>query len=310
MSEITFEYPWVFALGLIFLICSFFCKPRLEAIIFPHLDIFVQSQGYTSTLMRALKWIAVLSALTALASPVVTNKIETENKEGYSIVLALDASGSMRYGFEDSYLASNSRENKFAISVKIVREFIQKRKNDALGLVVFGNFAYVASPLTYDKSILPQILDKLYATIAGPNYTVINDALFQSAKLFEKSKAKSKIVILLTDGQSRGDNIPFDVSMRMIKKMGIKVYTIGIGNAGDFNADFLKLIAERSGGQFFSANNKNALREVYSKIDKLEKSKIEARKYVKKSYLYEFPLFAAFMALLFYTYLLNKRGVA
>lgn len=310
MSEVTFEYPWVYGFLLVFLICSRYCKPRYEAIIFPHLALFMQSEGKVSTLMRALKWLAILLALTALASPVVTDRLETEKREGHAIVLALDASGSMRYGFDDSYLAASSRENKFDISMKIVREFIAKRKNDQIGLVVFGNFAYVASPLTYDKKVLSQIIDKLYATIAGPNYTVISDALFQSAKLFEHSKAKSKVIILLTDGQSRGDNIPFDVAMRLVQKMGIKVYTVGIGNKGDFNAEFLKLIAQRSGGQFFSANNPNALREVYARIDRLEKSEIEAKKYLKKRYLYEFPLFAAFMALLFYTYLLNRRGVA
>jgi len=310
MSEITFEYPWVFGLLAIFLLCSRFCKPRFEAIIFPHLDIFVESQGKRPLLLEVFKWLAVIFVLTALASPVVTNRIETEKKEGYSIVLAIDASGSMRYGFEDSYLASTSQDNKFAVTMKIVREFIQKRANDQLGLVVFGNFAYVASPLTHDKKALIQILNKLYATIAGPNYTVISDALFQSARLFEKSKAKSKIVILLTDGQSRGDNIPFDVAMRMVQKAGVKVYTVGIGNKGDFNEAFLKLIAERSGGQFFSAGDKNALRRVYAKIDRLEKSKIEAKKYVKKRYLFEFPLFVAFMSLLLYTWLLNKRGVA
>ncbi len=310
MSEITFEYPWVYGMLGVFILCSFYCKPRYEAIIFPHLDIFVQSEGRLSHYMRALKWLAIILALTALASPVVTDKFDIEKREGYSIVLALDASGSMRYGFEDTYLSSLSRKNKFEVSKQIVREFVRKRKNDEIGLVVFGNFAYVASPLTYDKHILEQIIGKLYATIAGPNYTVISDALFQSARLFEHSKAKSKIVILLTDGQSRGDNIPFDVAMRAIQKYGIKVYTIGIGKKGDFNEAFLRLIAKKSGGQFFSANSPKALQKIYAKIDKLEKSPIEAKKYIKKRYLYEFPLFMAFLALLFYTYLLNRRGVA
>ncbi len=310
MSEMQFEHPWVFGFLAVFLLCAYFCPPRFEAIIFPHLRTFVKSEGKSGWLLRAMKWLAIIFALVALASPVTENRLEVEKKEGHAIVLAIDASGSMRYGFEDSYLASTSRDNKFDISMKIVREFIQKRKNDAIGLVVFGNFAYVASPLTYDKKVLVQILDKLYATIAGPNYTVINDALYQSAKLFENSRAKSKVIILLTDGQSRGDNIPFDVSMRMVEKVGARVYTVGIGNEGDYNAGFLKLIAEKSGGQFFSAGDKNALRAVYEKIDRLEKSPIEAKHYIKKRYLYEFPLFAAFMALLFYTYLLNRRGVA
>ncbi len=310
MSEITFEYPFVFLLALVFLICARFCKPRMEAIIYPHLDIFIKNRGKESYILSSLKWISIIFALTALASPVTLDKLIREKRDGYSIVLAIDASGSMRYGFEDSYLASNSRENKFDVSMKIVREFIQKRQNDALGVVVFGNFAYIASPLTYDNALLTQILDRLYATIAGANYTVINDALFQSAKLFEKSKAKSKIVILLTDGQSRGDNIPFEVSMKLIEKMGIKVYTVGIGNKNDFNAQFLRHIAQKSGGQFFSANDPDTLKKVYTKIDQLEKSKIEAKRYIHKNYLYELPLFAAFMTLLFYTYLLNKRGVA
>ncbi len=310
MSEITFEYPLVFLSVFLFLVCAFFCKPRMEAIIYPHLDIFIRNRGKDSYLLSVLKWMSALLAITALASPVTKNKIQTENKEGYSIVLAIDASGSMRYGFEDRYLASNSRENKFDISMKIVKEFIRKRKNDALGVVVFGNFAYIASPLTYDNALLRRILEKLYATIAGANYTVINDALFQSAKLFEKSKAKSKVIILLTDGQSRGDNIPFEVSMRLIEKMGIKVYTVGIGNKNDFNAQFLRHIAQKSGGQFFSANDPDTLKKVYTKIDRLEKSKIEAKKFIKKDYYYELPLFGAFMALLFYTYLLNKRGTA
>lgn len=173
---------------------------------------------------------------------------------------------------------------------------------------MFGNFAYIASPLTYDKTLLIKILDKLYATIAGSNYTVINDALFQSAKLFEKSKAKSKILILLTDGQSRGDNIPFSVSMKIIEKTGIKVYTIGIGNKNDFNAMLLKRIAKKSGGKFFSANDKDTLKKIYAKIDKEEKSQIKTKRYIKKSYLFELPLFMSFMSLLFYSYILNKKG--
>ncbi len=308
MSDIFFEYPFIFAFIVPFIFCSRFCKPRFEALIYPHLDIFMQNRANKAYLLSALKWLSVLLALTALASPVRTNTFVREKTEGYSIVLALDASGSMRFGFKDSYLNSNKRASKFDASIKIVREFIQKRRNDALGLVVFGNFAYIASPLTYDKTLLIKILDKLYATIAGSNYTVINDALFQSAKLFEKSKAKSKILILLTDGQSRGDNIPFSVSMKIIEKTGIKVYTIGIGNKNDFNAMLLKRIAKKSGGKFFSANDKDTLKKIYAKIDKEEKSQIKTKRYIKKSYLFELPLFMSFMSLLFYSYILNKKG--
>jgi Ca-activated chloride channel family protein len=201
-------------------------------------------------------------------------------------------------------------QSKFDASIEMAQSFIDKRPNDQIGLVVFGNFAYVAAPLTYDKNILGQIMGGLSAGVAGSNYTVINDALFQSAKLFKKSKAKTKIVILLTDGESRGDNVPFDVAIRLTQKYGVKVYTIGIGNSGEFNEDHLKLISYKTDGQFFAASNKNALQEIYEKIDRLEKSKNESEKYIKKSYFFEYPLFLAFLALLFYTYLMNKRGVA
>ncbi len=310
MSDIHFEYPWVFALLILFVLCEYFCKARSEAIIFPHLNIFVENKSTSFWKLRLLKYVSILFALTALASPIQTNKLQLQDKKGYAIVLAIDASGSMKYGFSDSYLPSFSSKSKFLLSKNIITEFVKKRPNDQIGLVVFGNFAYVASPLTYDKKSIQEIIKTLYATIAGSNYTVINDALFQGAKLFEKSKAKSKVLILLTDGQSRGDNIPFDVGMRMIKDMGVKVYTIGIGNKGDFNEAYLKLIAQESGGKAFSANGPKALQNVYLQIDKLEKSKIANNSYIKKKYLYELPLFIAFMALLFYTYLLNKRATA
>jgi len=310
MTNMHFEYPMVFLLLVLFLLCGYFCKPKAEAILFPHLEIFKERLSSRSKLIVALKWLTILLGLVALASPVIEDKLEVENKEGYSIALVLDASGSMKFGFGDAYFSSplGNGESKFMVSTSLAKEFVKKRKNDQIGLVVFGNFAYVAAPLTYDKEVLKEIMESLHEGVAGSNYTVINDALFQSAKLFSKSKTKTKIVILLTDGQTRGDNIPFDVALKLVKKYGVKVYTIGIGADRDFDAKHLKSIAEATGGLFFSARSKDDLKTVYQYIDELEKSKIESEKYIKKSYYYELPLFLAFISLLFYTFLLNKRG--
>lgn len=305
----VFEYPAVLLLIGLFIVCSIWCKPKIEAILFPHLDIFVQNQGRKSFWMKLLKWTTIIATLIALASPVIEDKLEIEKKEGYAVALVMDASGSMRYGFDSRYLGQGV-ESKFDVSMQMAESFVQKRPNDQIGLVVFGNFAYVAAPLTYDNDVLVEIMSTLESGIAGANYTVINDALFQASKLFKDSKAKTKIAILLTDGESRGDNVPFDVAMRLAQEYGVKVYTIGIGSQGEFNADHLKLIAQRSGGKFFAASDKGTLRKVYETIDQLEKSQIESEKYVKKTYLFEYPLFLAFIALLFYTYLLNKRGIA
>ena len=312
MGELIFEYPAIFLLIPLFLLCGYFCKARSEAILFPHLDIFMQSKASEAWLIKILKWVAIIFAVIALASPVIEDKVEVEDREGYSISLVLDASGSMKYGFGDRYfgMPTNVTESKFDISMSLAKSFVQKRKDDQVGLVVFGNFAYVAAPLTYDEKVLDEIMQGLYVGVAGAQYTVINDALFQSAKLFSNSKAKTKIAILLTDGQTRGDNIPFNVAMKLIKKYGVKVYTIGIGEDRDFDGKHLKSIATATGGQFFSANSKKDLEAVYGYIDELEKSKIESEKYVKKSYFFEYPLFLAFISLLFYTFLLNKRGTA
>ncbi len=307
MGELSFEFPYVFLLLAIFILCAILCKPKSEAILFPHLDIFLKNSAKRAVWIKVFKWIAITATIIALASPITSDKLEVQNKEGYAIALLLDASGSMRHGFGGVYSGIND-QSKFDVSIEMAQKFIEKRLDDQIGLVVFGNFAYVAAPLTYDKKILWQMMGGLSAGIAGSNYTVINDALFQSAKLFKESKAKTKIAILLTDGQSRGDNVPFDVSMSLIKQYGVKVYTIGIGRKNEFNEDHLKLISYKSDGQFFSATNKNALKEVYDKIDKLEKSKIESEKYIKKTYYYQYPLFLAFISLMFYTYLLNKRS--
>ncbi len=309
MGNITFEYPVVFLLLILFILCAYFCKAKAEAILFPHLELFKDIEATAAWQLKLLKWITIMMTLIALASPVIKDKLEIENKEGYAIALALDASGSMKFGFHQSYLGRiGGEESKFDISMRLAKAFVKKRQNDQIGLIVFGNFAYVAAPLTYDKNILKEIMTGLYPGIAGSNYTVINDALFQSAKLFSKSNAKTKVVILLTDGQTRGDNVPFNVAVKLIKKYGVKVYTVGIGNAKDFDVEHLKSIATQTGGQFFAASSQKDLQAVYARIDMMEKSKIEGQKYIKKHYLYEYPLFLAFLALLFYTFLLNRRG--
>jgi Ca-activated chloride channel family protein len=313
MGEFTFEYPWVALIGILFLFCSRYCQARREAILFPHLDIFRVDSSSGTKRLKILKWLSIIFALVALASPVVEDKLEVEKKEGYSIALVLDASGSMKFGFGARYFGMPSignQDSKFTVSMDLAKSFVKKRKDDQIALIVFGNFAYVAAPLTYDEVVLEEIMQGLYPGIAGSNYTVINDALFQSAKLFSNSKAKTKVAILLTDGQSRGDNVPFDVAMKLVKKYGVKVYTIGIGKREDFDGKHLKAIANATGGLFFSAASKEDLQAVYEKIDAMEKSSIESERYIKKSYFFEYPLFLAFAFLLFYTFLLNREGTA
>ena len=301
MGNIIFEHPWAILLIIPFIVCAYFCKARFEAIIFPHTALLQKSSQKSSLLLPILKWISIVFLIIALASPIIENKIEIQKNRGYAIGLLLDISRSMN---APGYV------NKFAIVKKIVRNFIKKRVHDQIGIVVFADFAYVASPLTYDKSMLLKILDNLHVGMAGNRYTAIYDALFFGGKLFKNSNAKSKIIILLTDGENNTQTVPLDVSLRLLKKYGIKVYTIGIGGNGDFNRAELVKIARATGGKFFAANSKERLKDIYAEIDKLEKSEIKSDKFIQKSYLYPYPLFIALISLLLYLYLINKRGAA
>ncbi|NPA82647.1 MAG: VWA domain-containing protein [Epsilonproteobacteria bacterium] len=306
-NHITFEHPYAFLIILIFLICAKFCKERSEAIFFPKASLLFEKGHKKDIILTSLKWGAIVLAVFALASPVRIDQYKIKRDKGYALAIVLDASASMRYPFSND---SNQPKSKFDIAKELSKEFIKKRAADQIGLIVFGNFAYTAAPLTYDHNILNKIINSLYSGIAGPNYTVINEALFQTAKLFSKSKAKTKVAIFLTDGKSRGDVIPFKVALNALKKHKVKVYTIGIGKDGDFDEVKLQTIAKETGGEFFSAADKESLKKIYDKIDSMEKSEIKSGKYVHKEYLFELPLFLALMFLLVYLYLINRRGVA
>jgi Ca-activated chloride channel family protein len=225
-------------------------------------------------------------------------------KKGYDIVLAIDASGSMR---ESGFDPNDPTLSKFDVVKELVKDFIEKRKNDNVALVVFGSFTYVASPLTFNKKVVAKLLDYLDIGIAGQK-TAINDALFESIHMLKNSEAKSKVVVLLTDGIDTASRTPIDVVMKMAKKYGVKIYTIGIGDRRGIDENYLKWIAKNSGGRYFFAPNSKVLAQIYATINKLERSEIRAGEFVKKEELYQYPLFVAVLALLGFIYIYSKRG--
>jgi Ca-activated chloride channel family protein len=288
MSGIEFEYPWAFLLLGIFALCMIFCKARVASIFFPNSKLLKAATKGQNIWLNLLKIGAITFMVVALASPIKKDEIKIENDKGYEISLILDASGSMReYG-------------KFATVKNIVLDFIKKRKHDKIGLTIFADFAYVAVPLTYDKSSLVRLLSKIDVGVAGVQRTALYEALFLSTRVFKNSKAKQKVAILLTDGMDNVSQIPLDVAIDTAKKYGIKVYTIGVGGARDFNPQVLKEIASKTGGKFYQAQSKEQLKDIYEEIDKLEKSKIKANKYVKKSYYFQYALAMAGLFLLLY----------
>lgn len=295
LHDFSFEYPYVFLITLLFLICWRFCKAKKMALYFPNIALLKKATKKSRFLLNLLKFLTVFLVIIALASPIKQNEIVNKEDKGYEISLILDASGSMR------------QYNKFGIVKEIVSDFINKRKHDKIGLSIFADFAYVAIPLTYDKKSIKRLLNRLEVGIAGVQRTALYEALFLSSNLFKTSKSKEKIAILLTDGMDNTNTIPLDVAINTAKKYGIKVYTIGVGEAGDFNPQVLQKIAKATGGKYFSANSIERLKNIYKTIDKLEKSKIKSNKYIKKHYYFSYPLNLAMLTLLLYLYLRNKE---
>jgi len=303
---IYFEFPKIAFVIFFFIACETLCKMRLPSIYFPHAAQFMKNSVDSSKLLFFLKWIGIVMLILALMSPVKDEPYEIEPKKGHEIALILDASQSMETrGFDKQ----DPGASRFDIVKKIVRDFIQKRKSDNIGLVVFGSYSFIASPLTYDEHILSRIVSQLQVGMAG-RYTALYEALAQGVNLLKMSHSKSKVAILLTDGYStpQVDKIPLDVAIDLAKKEGVKVYPIGIGGDGEYNRAVLLKIAKETGGIAFGASSAAELKAVYEKIDELEKSEIKNESFTYLKYYYFYPLFIGLIALMLYVYLRNKRG--
>jgi len=281
----SLEYPFILIIPVIFIICSKYCKAKVEGIFFPNTEFFAKKTPFSWSLFFAVFFISI-----ALSSPVKLNIYKNQNKKGYDILAVLDTSGSMQL------------EHKLDNAKAILNDFVHKRKNDRVGLVVFGNIAYIASPLTFDKKNFSEILSRIYPGIAG-GQTAIYDALFLSTTLFKRSHAKNKIIILVTDGIDNASSTPKDLVIKTLKQNHIKVYAIGLGMSVDTKA--LENIAKSTNGKFFWINSANQLKKVYNTIDKLEKSNIKTKTVIQKHYFYEYPLIIGL--LFFIWFLINYR---
>ena len=256
-------------------------------------------------LLLSLKWLGIVLAIIALASPVVTKEYSNSKRDGRDIVLIIDSSESMiQEGFDNT----NKSKNKFDVVKEVASDFVSKRQNDRIGLITFADIAFVASPLTFEKKFLQQIISMQRLGNAGKR-TAINDALVHSYAMLENSKAKSKVVILLTDGIDNMSQISEDEVKSLVSKSKIKLYTIGIGSKRDFDGEYLSRLAKAGGGKAFTAKNAKRLSSIYSEINRLEVSKIDDKKIVQNTYLFVYPLFFSFLSLLFFIYFRTIRGL-
>ena len=305
MNQFSFEYPWLLGLIVVFAVCAYFCKVKAKSIYFPHLNSLMLGNKNRSLLLPALKWLGIILAIVALASPVLTKEYSNSKKHGRDIVLIVDTSDSMR---QQGFDMSNRAKNKFDVVKEVAASFVDKRENDRIGLITFADIAFVASPLTFETKFLRQIIGMQRLGIAGKR-TAINDALVQSYGMLEKSKAKSKIVILLTDGVDNMSEITVDEVSSLVSKSEAKLYTIGIGTERDFDGDYLRKLAKAGKGLAFAARNSQMLTKIYDEIDRLEVSKIDDKKVVQHTYLFTYPLVFSILLLLFFIYFRTMRSL-
>ncbi|CAA6813748.1 MAG: Uncharacterized protein containing a von Willebrand factor type A (vWA) domain [uncultured Sulfurovum sp.] len=305
MNQFSFEYPWLLGLIFIFIFCAFFCKIKAKSIYFPHLNSLMLGNKKRGLLLPFLKWLGIILAIVALASPVLTKEYSNSKKDGRDIVLIVDTSDSMR---QQGFDSTNPSKNKFDVVKEVAASFVNKRKNDRIGLITFADIAFVASPLTFETDFLQQIIAMQRLGIAGKR-TAINDALVQSYGMLEKSTAKSKIVILLTDGVDNMSQITVDEVQSLVSKSEVKLYTIGIGTERDFDGDYLRKLAKAGKGVAFAARNSQMLSKIYDEIDRLEVSTIDDKKVVQHTYLFTYPLLFSIFLLLFFIYFRTMRSL-
>jgi Ca-activated chloride channel family protein len=279
---------------------------KAKALYFPHLNALMLGKTRRGLLLPLLKWLGILLALVALASPVLTKEYANSKKHGRDIVLIIDASESM---IQDRFDQTNLEKNKFDVVKKVAASFVAKRHNDRIGLITFADIAFVASPLTFETEFLEKIISLQRLGTAGKR-TAINDALVQAYGMLERSKVKSKVVILLTDGVDTASQITVDEVTSLIEKSNVKLYTIGVGSERDFDGAYLRKIAKAGNGKAFSAKNAKMLADIYEEINRLEVSEIEEKKVVQHIYLFTYPLLFSIFLLLFFIYFKNMRSMA
>ena len=241
----------------------------------------------------------------ALAKPFVYDASTNHHKKGRDLILALDASGSMA---QSGYDAKNRMNNKFETNIVLATEFIKNRHDDNMGVVIFGTFAYSASPLTYDLESLSHLLAMTNVGIAGES-TAIGDAIMQAIRTLSFGEAKNKAIILLTDGYHNAGKSSPKLAVSKAKELGIKIYTIGIGKKSNYDVALLQTIAKESGAKSYSATSAEALESIYEEINQLEPSAIRSENYLNQHLLILLPLGIVSLLILLWTLWMRRESL-
>lgn len=268
-------------------------------------NVFPASQAIknkTNSFFFSLLLLIWILLIVALMQPENVDQFRQVKNKGYDLMLAVDISASMQ---ALDFSTSDKIISRLDVTKEVVGNFIKGRQGDRLGLILFGQNAYLHVPLTLDTVSVNRMLNDAVLGMAG-NATAIGDAIGMGVRTLRERPPSSRVLILLTDGEDNASSIPPLEAAKLAKQYGIRIYTIGIGKQGlvpfpnqfggygmgevAMDEELLKEIAKETGGQYFSATNRKMLASIYAKIDELEKSEANETLYLIRSPLYQYPL--------------------
>ena len=271
------------------------------------------SQSGESSKPQRLRWLVRLLAVlgwgclvAAMARPVMVGDLVQLPQVGRNLMLAVDLSLSMQ---EADYQLGNRMVDRLTATKYVAGEFIERREGDRIGLILFGDQAYLQAPLTFDRQTVRRLLDESALGLAGRN-TAIGDAIGLALKRLNEQPDSEHILVLMTDGENTAGEVTVDEAAEMAQKNGLKIYTVGIGAQRRSSIDFfgnqgssldeatLVKVAEMTGGRYFRALDTDTFRQIYSELDRLEPIERQQQQWRPRTDLFYWPLAAALLLIL------------
>jgi len=299
---VTFAHPYLLLLLLLLPVLAWLRGKRGQRPAFLYSSVQLVrgitgiTRSHAGVILVRLRWLVLALFLVGLARPQLGEGETQIRASGIDIVVALDVSSSMS---SEDFTLQGQPVNRLVMEKAVLEPFIAKRPNDRLGLVAFAQRPYIAAPLTLDHDFLRQNLARLEIASREEDGTAIGSALTAALNRLRELKSKSKIVILMTDGQNNAGKVPPLTAAEAAEKLGVKVYAIGVGTRGwaripyvdafgqkrhaqqqvNIDEDTLQRIATRTGGEYFRADKTETLQAIYDEIDQMEKTEVEVKKY-------------------------------
>ena len=296
---VTFASPWFLSLLLLipilFVVKNFLIKSKNGVLKLSSRTIvsyqMIKKGQLKNRILTFFHFAVIILIIIGLARPRIIQSLQEKSIEVIDIVLVIDISSSM--------LATDFKPNRLEVVKKTAKNFIEKRDGDRLGILVFAGESFIQCPLTVDHDVLLSLMDEISVAQQSFDGTAIGMAIANATNRLRKSTAKSKVMILLSDGSNNAGELDPNTAADLANQFGIKIYTIGAGTNQDvsfipgrgyirneIDEKTLQSIAKQTGGAYFRATNNQALEEIYSTIDELERTEVEIKVYTQYQELY------------------------